>query len=98
MKFRATIASILFAGLGGSLFNVRAVETGALQFISSDLQLGALTNGQNVSMTFVLTNRSDKIVKIVSVDTTCHCTSVLKSPSEISAHGSGAVESRPDLY
>ncbi len=38
----------------------------------------ALTNGQDVSMTFVLTNRSDKIVKLVNVDTSCRCPSVEK--------------------
>jgi len=63
-----------------------------LQFVNPDLQLGTLTTGQDVPVTFVLTNRSDNPVKIVNVDTSCHCTSVQKSPDEIPAHSSGAVE------
>jgi len=92
MQPRAIIASVLFASLSGLIFSIHAAEAGALQFVQPDLEMGALTNGQDVSMTFVLTNRSDKIVKIVNVDTTCHCASVQKSPDEIPAHGSGAVE------
>jgi beta-xylosidase len=88
----AIIASALFASLGAVIFNVRAAETGALQFVQPDLPLGALTNGQEVSVTFVLTNGTDKVVKIATVDPSCHCTSVEKSPDEIPAHGSGAVE------
>jgi len=92
MKSRAIIASVLFASFGGFLFSIHAAETGALQFINPDLQLGALTNGQNVPVTFMLTNRSDKVVKISDVDASCRCTSVQKSPDEIPAHGGGAVE------
>jgi beta-xylosidase len=90
MKSRAIAAAVFLASLGG--FSVHAAETNALQFVNPDLQLGALTNGQEVSVTFVLTNRSDQAAKIASVDTSCRCTSVQKSPAEISAHGSGAVE------
>jgi beta-xylosidase len=92
MKLRAITAAVFLASLGGFSFNVRAAETGALQFVQADLQLGALTNGQDVTMTFVLTNRSDKTVAIANVDTTCRCTSVQKSPTEIPAHGGGAME------
>jgi beta-xylosidase len=91
MKRCAIFAAILFASLGGFISIGHAANAGALQFVDPDLQLGALTNGQDVSMTFVLTNGSDKAVKILNVDTSCHCTSVQKSPDEISAHGSGAV-------
>jgi arabinan endo-1,5-alpha-L-arabinosidase len=92
MKPCAVIAAIIFAGLGGLTFSVHGAETNALQFINPDLQLGALTNGQDVPVTFMLTNRSDQAVKIANLDISCHCTSVLKSPDEIPAHGSGAVE------
>ena len=92
MKLRAITAAVFLASLGGFSFNIRAAETGALQFVQADLQLGALTNGQDVTMTFVLTNRSDKTVAIANVDTTCRCTSVQKSPTEIPAHGGGAME------
>src|ERR1035438_10930639 len=92
MKRCAIIAFIIFASLGGFISIIQAADAGALQFMDPDLQLGALTNGQDVSMTFVLTNRSDKIVKIAGVDTSCHCTSVQRSPDEIPAHGSGTVE------
>jgi len=92
MKLRAITAAVFLASLGGFSFNVRAAETGALQFVQADLQLGALTNGQDVTMTFVLTNRSDKTVAIANVDTSCRCTSVQKSPTEIPAHGGGAME------
>ncbi len=92
MKSRAKSAVFFFISLAGLILSVHAAETGALQFVRPDLQLGALTNGQDVSMTFELTNRSDKLVKIVNVDTSCHCTSVQKSPAEIPAHGSGRVE------
>ena len=92
MQPRAIIASVLFASLSGLIFSIHAAESGALQFVRPDLQLGALTNGQVVSITFELTNRSDEAVKIANVDTSCHCTSVQKSPDEIPAHGSGVVE------
>jgi hypothetical protein len=59
MHHRVIIATILFAGLGGLLSSAHAAEARALQFVQQDLQLGMLTNGQDVSMTFVLTNRSD---------------------------------------
>ena len=90
MKSRAIATVVLLASLGG--FNVHAAETNVLQFVNPDLQLGALTNGQEVSVTFVLTNCSETAVKIAGVDTSCRCTSVQKSPAEIPAHGSGAVE------
>ena len=92
MQPRAIITSVLFASLSGLIFTIHAAEAGALQFVQPDLQLGALTNGQVVSITFELTNRSDRAVKIANVDTSCHCTSVQKSPDEIPAHGSGVVE------
>jgi beta-xylosidase len=91
MKPWAIAAAIVFATCGGFISIVYAAEADALQFVQPDMQLGALTNGQDVSVTFVLTNRSDKVVKIVSVDASCHCTSVEKSPDEIPAHGSGTV-------
>ncbi len=92
MQSRAMAGAIFFASLGGFIFNVHAADAAALQFVNSDLQLGVLTNGQDVSMTFALTNTSDKVVKISNVDTSCHCTSVEKSPDEIPAHGNGAME------
>jgi beta-xylosidase len=90
MKSRVIAAAVFLASLGG--FNVHAAETNALRFVNPDLQLGALTNGQDVTVAFVLTNCSDTAVKIAGVDTSCRCTSVQKSPAEIPAHGSGAVE------
>jgi beta-xylosidase len=92
MKPRAIAAAIVFASCGGFISIVYAAEAGALQFVNSDQQLGTLTNGQDVPVKFVLTNRSDKVVKIVSVDASCHCTSVEKSPDEIPAHGSETVD------
>ena len=92
MNRRAILAAAFFAGVGGLFSGIHAAEPDALQFINPDLPLGALTNGQDVSMIFVLTNRSDQAVKITGVDTSCRCTSVQKSPDEIPAHGSGAVE------
>ena len=93
MKLRAIIAIVLFASLATLVFSSRAVETNALEFVQPELDLGTVTNGQIVSVSFVLTNRSDKAVKIVNVSTSCHCTVVEKSPDEIAAHGSGTVES-----
>ena len=52
MQPRAIIASVLFASLSGLIFSIHAAESGALQFVQPDLQLGALTNGQVVSITF----------------------------------------------
>jgi beta-xylosidase len=92
MKLCPLIAAVLFASLDGSLFRVPAAEAGALQLVPPDWQLGVLTNGQNVAVTFGLTNRSDQAVKITDVDTSCRCTSVLKSPAEIPPHGHGMVE------
>ena len=92
MNRRAILAAAFFAGVGGLFSGIHAAEPDALQFMNPDLPLGALTNGQDVSMIFVLTNRSDQAVKITGVDTSCRCTSVQKSPDEIPAHGSGAVE------
>src|ERR1017187_7578980 len=92
MEPRTIIAFIVCACFGASILNIHGVEAGAVEFVNSDLQLGALTNGQIVSVTFMLTNSSDKAVKIANVDASCRCTSVQKSPGEISAHGSGAVE------
>ena len=83
MKPRAIAAAVFFASFGALIFGVHAAETDALQFVNPDLHLGAITNDQDVSVTFVLTNRSDKVVKIVSADTSCHCTWVLKAPAEI---------------
>ena len=91
MKSCAIAGASFFAGLGGFILNVHAADAGALQFVNSDLQLGALTNGQDVDVTFVLTNSSDKAVKIDNVDTSCRCTSVQKSPDEIPAHSGSAV-------
>ena len=82
---------MFYLGLGGMNFIVRGAEGDGLQFVNADLQLGALTNDQDVSMTFVLTNCSDKAVKISNVDTSCRCTSVEKAPDEIPAHGSSAL-------
>jgi hypothetical protein len=87
--FRLAVFSACFGILA---FDVHAAGTNALQFINPELQLGALTNGQDVSMTFTLTNSSDNAVKIASTDTSCHCTSIQKAPDEIPAHGSGALE------
>jgi arabinan endo-1,5-alpha-L-arabinosidase len=92
MKLRLATAFVIFACLGVLTCGVHGAETNVLQFINPDLQLGALTNDQDVPVTFMLTNRSDQAVRIANVDTSCHCTSVLKSPEEIPAHGSGAVE------
>ena len=93
MKLRAILAAALFAILAGLVFSSRAAETNALEFVQPELDLGTITNGQIVSVSFVLTNHSDKAVKIVNVSTSCHCTVVDKSPDEIAAHGSAAVES-----
>jgi len=93
MKLRAIVATVLFASLAGLAFSVHAAETNALEFVQPELDLGTVTNGQTVTVSFVLTNRSDKAVKIVNVSTSCHCTVVEKSPDEIAAHGSGTVES-----
>jgi hypothetical protein len=82
-------AIIVCTCLGSLIFKVHAAETNALQFVNPELQLGALTNGQDVSMTFNLTNCSDQAVKIANTDTSCRCTSVQKAPDEIPAHGSG---------
>ena len=93
MKLRAIIAIVLFASLAALVFSSRAAETNALEFVQRELDLGTVTNGQTVSVSFVVTNHSDKAVKIVNVSTSCHCTVVEKSPDEIAAHGSGTVES-----
>jgi len=90
MTVRATTAAILLVGLGMS--RLQGADSDALQFVDSEKQLGELRGDQDVPVTFLLTNRSDKAVKIVSADTSCHCTWVLKAPAEIPAHGSGAVD------
>ena len=88
MKSRA--AAIFLVCLGIS--KLQGADADALQFVNPEVQLGALGGNQDVPITFVLTNRSDKVVKIVSTDTSCHCTWVLKSPAEIPAHGGGTVD------
>jgi hypothetical protein len=93
MKLSAILATALFTGLAGMVYSSRAAETNALEFVQPELDLGTVTNGQIVSVSFVMTNHSNKAVKIVNVSTSCHCTVVEKSPDEIAAHGSGAVES-----
>ena len=93
MKPRAIIAAVLFAGVANLVCTIHAAETNALEFVQPELDLGTVTNGQTVSVSFMLTNHSDKAVKIVNVSTSCHCTVVGKSPDEIAAHGSGTVES-----
>jgi len=90
MKSRVAAAAILLVCLG--IFRLHGADTNALQFLNPEMQLGALGGDQDVPVTFVLTNRSDKAVKIVNVDTSCRCTSVLKSPAEIPAHGGGVVD------
>ena len=90
MKLRAASTAILLVGLG--IFRLQGADADALQFVDPEKQLGELRGDQDVPVTFLLTNRSDKAVKIVSADTSCHCTWVLKAPAEIPAHGSGAVD------
>ena len=90
MKLRATTVAMLLACLG--IVRLHGTDMDALQFVDSEKQLGELRGDQDVPVTFLLTNRSDKVVKIVSADTSCHCTWVLKAPAEIPAHGSGAVD------
>ena len=94
MKPRVIIAAILLAGWGGWISNIHGAETepGALQFMQPVLQLGTLTNGQTVSMTFELTNRSDRAVKIAGAEASCHCASLENAPAEIPPHGSGAIK------
>jgi len=88
----ARIAVLLAVCFGATVVEVHGADTNALRFINPEVQLGALTNGQDVPLTFVLTNASDQAVKISGVETSCHCTSVEKYPDVIAAHGSGAVE------
>jgi hypothetical protein len=92
VKLRATIASVLSAGFGTLIFSVHGAGAEALQFVNPDLQIGAVTADTNVPVMFMLTNRSDKAVKIADADSSCRCTSLEKSPEEIPAHGSGAFE------
>ena len=89
---RSTIFSLLGCGLVLVIFASQRTAAGTVLFVVPVLQLGALTNGQNVSVTFVLTNGSDKVVKIADVDPGCKCTSLRKSPAQISAHGKGTFE------
>ena len=70
----------------------RGADTNELEFIQSERQLGTFTNAVDVPVTFVLTNRSDRTVKITFSGTTCHCTTVANAPDEIRAHGTGKVE------
>jgi beta-xylosidase len=90
MKSRAAAVAILLVCPGIS--SLRGADASALQFLNPEMQLGALGGDQDVPVTFVLSNRSGKVVKIVNVDTSCRCTSVLKSPAEIPAHGGGVVD------
>ena len=92
MKFRALLACLLSAGCLGLIWSLHAAEAGAVQFANPDLKLGPVGADQDVRVTFLLTNHSDKAVKIVDVDPSCRCTSVQKFPDEIPAHGSGAIE------
>jgi beta-xylosidase len=92
MNPRAIIEATLSVCFGALIFCAHGAETETLQFVNPDLQLGAVAADQDVPVTFVLTNCSDKAVKIANVDTSCRCTSVQKAPDEIPAHGSGAVE------
>ena len=80
------------ACFGALIFSVHGAGAEALQFVNPDLQIGAVTADTNVPVMFVLTNRSDKTVKIADADSSCRCTSLEKSPEEIPAHGSGAFE------
>lgn len=91
MKFRATLACLLFTGWG-LILSAHATETAAVQFVNADLKLGAVGADQSVRVTFLLANHSDKAVKIVDVDPSCRCTSVQKFPEEIPAQGKGTLE------
>jgi len=92
VRLRTTIAAFLSACFGALILTAHGAGAEALQFVNSDLQIGAVTADTNVPVTFVLTNRSDKAVKIAGADSSCRCTSLQKSPEEIPAHGSGAFE------
>lgn len=92
MKWSATLACLLSAWCGGVTLSVHATEVGAVQITNPDLKLGPVGADQNVRVTFLLTNHSDKAVKIVDIDPSCRCTSVQKAPDEIPAHGGGAIE------
>lgn len=93
MKIPALIACVC---PGALIIKVPAADTNALQFVNPEVRLGALTHGQEVSISFTLTftlaNSSDQAVKIAGTDTGCHCTPVQKAPDEIPAHGTGSVE------
>ena len=92
MKLRNALTTFLSGGFILLILNIYGAETNVLQFVNPDLQLGAITNGQNFSVNFVLTNSSDQFVKIIAVDSSCHCTTVAKFPEQITAHGSGVFE------
>ena len=82
----------VIAALGLWATEVRGAGTNALEFISSEVQLGIITNSLEVPVSFELTNRSDRAIKITYTGTSCPCTSVVKSPEEIAAHSHAAVE------
>jgi len=92
MKCGLFVVFLLAAGMGASIEAVRAGDADGLQFIQPELQLGLLPYDQDFPFTFELTNRSDKAVLIANVGTSCHCTSVQKSPEVIAAHGGAALE------
>jgi hypothetical protein len=92
LKLSTVITTAVLIFNSSTLRNSTAEGGEALQFENPDLQIGAVTADQDVPVTFVLTNRSDKAVKIADADASCRCTSLQKSPEEIPAHSNGAFE------
>jgi hypothetical protein len=86
MKSCACLLKISLCGLGFLSFHLQAAGADALQFLNQDLDLGALTNGQTVAVTFVLTNRSDQTARLTDAEASCRCTSLQSFPEAIPPH------------
>jgi hypothetical protein len=56
------------------------------------LALGKVKQGKAITKTVQLTNKSQKAVKITSVESSCNCIKVTKFPKEIAAGGTGNID------
>ena len=93
MKYcKATAPFVCGVLLSLAITALHGAEADAVQFLKSNVSLGNLAPDQSIPLTFVLTNSSDRAVKIANTDVSCRCVSVVKAPSEIAAHAVGNIE------
>ena len=84
--------TFLFALLLAASFSGATSGAASVHFVNADAQLGSVEPDQTIPLTFVLTNGSEQVIKIVAADPSCRCVTVVNSPTEIAAHDVGNFE------